>query len=279
MVEQSKIENAGAGAPQSQDGKRVYERSTIEFPYNDLDDAVEIAKTIHSNAGMSCTLDQLAAYLHVAMTGGAFNGRVANAGTFRIAKRSGGMVTLSSIGLRIVDPNTEAEARAEAFLSVPLYSAIHDKYRGYSLPPAAALEREMQALGVAGKQTDKARQAFMRSAKQAGFFAHGEDRLVRPSFGAGPTTKPIEPPPEEKPKEKSRGGGEPPDGLHPFILGLLKSLPKATFDDDGAPLTDWSGPARQKWLQTAANIFDLIYKGEGGIEIRSALAQRSPRPE
>ena len=37
--------------------------------------------------------------------------------------------------------------------------------------------------------------------------------------------------------------------------------------------------ARVKWLQTAANIFDLIYKGEGGIEIKSAVATRSPRPE
>ncbi len=280
MVEQTKIENASAGAPQSQDGKRVYERSTIEFPYNDLDDAVEIAKTIHSNAGMSCTLDQLAAYLHVAMTGGAFNGRVANAGTFRLAKRSGGAVTLGPIGLRIVDPNTEAEARADAFLGVPLYSAIYEKYRGYTLPPPAALEREMQLLGVAAKQTDKARQAFMRSAKQAGFFTHGEDRLVRPSFGAAPTTKPIETPPEEKPKEKPRNNGnEPPDGLHPFIMGLLRSLPKAAFDDDGTPQTEWPASARVKWLQTAANIFDLIYKGEGGIEVRSAMAQRSPRPD
>jgi hypothetical protein len=33
-----------------------------------------------------------------------------------------------------------------------------------------------------------------------------------------------------------------------------------------------------KWLQTAANIFDLMYKGEGGIEVKAAIAQRSPRP-
>jgi hypothetical protein len=32
-----------------------------------------------------------------------------------------------------------------------------------------------------------------------------------------------------------------------------------------------------KWLQTAANIFDLIYEGEGGIKVEPATAQRSPR--
>jgi hypothetical protein len=36
---------------------------------------------------------------------------------------------------------------------------------------------------------------------------------------------------------------------------------------------------RKKWLQTAAHIFDLIYKGDGGgIEIILARADRSPRP-
>jgi hypothetical protein len=51
-----------------------------------------------------------------------------------------------------------------------------------------SLEREMQALGVAPKQTDKA--PFIRSAEQAGFLAHGEDRLVLPAVGALPLTKP-----------------------------------------------------------------------------------------
>jgi len=271
-VEQTKTENGAAGTPQSQDGKRTYERSTIEFPYNDLDDAVGVAKTLHQNAGMSCTLDQLAAYLHVSMTGGAFNGRVSNAGTFRIAKRAGGAVTLTPLGLRIVDPTTEAEARAEAFLSVPLYGAIHEKYKGFTLPPPAAMEREMLALGVAAKQTDKARQAFMRSAKQAGFFIHGEDRLVRPSFSATPTTKPIEPQAGQWTDEKpgGSGGGKPP--LDPLLRGLVDRLPAAD--------TDWSRDDRIKWLQTAANIFDLIYKGDGGgIKIEPAMAHRSPRPE
>jgi hypothetical protein len=34
---------------------------------------------------------------------------------------------------------------------------------------------------------------------------------------------------------------------------------------------------RLKWLQTAANIFDLVYKGEGGITVSLARAERSPR--
>jgi hypothetical protein len=62
------------------------------------------------------------------------------------------------------------------------------------------------------------------------------------------------------------------------IVGLLQTLPRAMFGDTGAPETEWTTQARAKWLQTAANIFDLIYKGDGGIKIEAAMAQRSPRP-
>ena len=64
------------------------------------------------------------------------------------------------------------------------------------LPPPAALERFMGDIGAASKQTGKARQAFIRSARQGGYFAHGEDRHVRPAAAelGGPGTKPIEEP-------------------------------------------------------------------------------------
>jgi hypothetical protein len=41
------------------------------------------------------------------------------------------------------------------------------------------------------------------------------------------------------------------DAADPLIEGLFSKLPE--------PSTEWPLPARQKWLQTAANIFDLMY--------------------
>jgi hypothetical protein len=41
------------------------------------------------------------------------------------------------------------------------------------------------------------------------------------------------------------------EGTDPLIQGLFSKLPE--------PSTEWPLPARQKWLQTAANIFDLMY--------------------
>lgn len=43
--------------------------------------------------------------------------------------------------------------------------------------------------------------------------------------------------------------------LHPFFRGLLETLPE--------PGSEWSGKEREQWLETARNVFALIYKESG----------------
>ncbi len=253
-----KVVNAQAGRKQPEGDAQKRERSKIEFPYGDLDDALSVATAIHTNAGTSATTDQLAAYMKQSATSGAFRTKAATAGVFGLTTNERGTVTLTPLGRRIVDPGQERQARAEAFLAVPLYKAVFDKFRGHTLPPAAALEREMGNLGVSTKQTDKARQAFERSAQQAGFFAHGTDRLVMP---AGTPERTGQGKPEEKPvvdPNKGGGGGGRGGGgeQHPFIQGLLQKLPAAE--------STWDDAERVKWLEAAVKIFDLMYEGGGG---------------
>jgi hypothetical protein len=224
------------------------ERSTIEFPYTDLDNAVEIAKTVHSIGGSGCQKDQLAAKLNQSPTGGGFSQRLASAKTFGLLSSEAGTIALTSLGMQVNDPQTEAVAKAEAFLKVPLYKRLYDTYRNLKLPATLGLEAEIVKLGVASKQKDKARQAFQRSAKQAGFFAFGPDKLVQPTT-TGKTPVPAiaeRVPPSRKPEEEHT------EGMHPFIVGLLKTLPAAD--------TSWPAEGRKKWLQAAENIFGLIYK-------------------
>jgi len=237
------------------DGEEGRERSSIQFPYNDLNSAVEIAKAIHDNAGTECTLDQLAAYLKQSMTSGAFRLRVSTAATFGLTENERGKVRLTPLGRRIADPAQEAGARADAFLAVPLYSRVFEHFKGYTLPGAAAVEKFMRDVGVSSKQTDKARQVFLRSARQANFFEHGEDRLVRPAVPAGPGTPPItETPKQEDGELKKKGGddGLPPD-IDPIIRGLLARLPPSG--------KVWPKDQRKLWLQLLEGSFDLIYKG------------------
>lgn len=157
------------------------EQSTIAFPYYDVDAAMEVAKAVYQRRGLGeCPLDELAAELRVTMSGN-FRVKNSSARLFGFVMKSGvDAIKLTELGSMLVSNGLESEAKAEAFLNVPLYLQIYEKYRGKLLPPTKALEREMIALGVAQKQADKARQIFQRSARAAGYFASGDDRLVRP---------------------------------------------------------------------------------------------------
>jgi hypothetical protein len=197
------------------------QRSTIGFPYTDLEAAVEIAQAIHNHVGAgNCDDDQLAAWTGQSARSSGYRVQLYAARLFGVIETVGGTHKLTALGKKIVDPERQREARADAFLRVPLFKAVFEKYKGGVIPPAAALARDMGELGVAEKMKDRARRTFSSSAEQAGFFEQGKNRLVKPGVANRS---------DEEDQEKS-------------------------------------------------NIFDLIYEGGGGIEIRAATAQRSPRP-
>lgn len=261
-VEQA--ENVIDAADHATDDGSKRQRSTIEFPYGDLDDAVAFAKAIRDVGGHSCGIDQVAGHLHQAPSSGAFRMRLSFPRIFGLTENERGTVRLTELGKRIVESDKEAAARVDAFLHVPLYKAIFEKYKGYTLPPTAALEREMASLGVSTKQTDKARQAFERSAKQAGFTWAGSDRLVMPvlkdsAAGTEPETKPLEPGTagsEHRDPKKGGGGKEPPD-RDELMRMLLRFLP-----DDGL-----DNQQLARWLRAAEINLRMAYNTAGNIKI------------
>ena len=235
-------------------------RSTIKFPYGDLDDAIAVATAIWQNAGEECTRSQLGAYLDQKPTSGAYRLKLATGATFGLIKSAQGKVRLTDLGKEIVDPAKAPRAKVQSFYAVPLYKAIYDRFDGSTLPPIAALNRTLVGMGVSDKQVDAARQAFQRSAKQAGFFGHGSNRLVEPVIRGGKPPSPGVTPKPKDPPPGSGGGGGGGDDLDPFIQGLLSKLP--------ASGTSWGSDDQLKWLQTAATIFGLMYGGDHEIEVR-----------
>lgn len=261
--------NAASTSPPDASSPAKREISSIGFPYGDLDDAVSFAKAIHAVGGQECLIEQLAGYLKVAPTGGAFRARMAHPRTFGLVEYDRGTVKLTDLGLRIVDGTQEDAAKVDAFLTVPLYRAIYERYNGYTLPPPAALEREMAALGVSSKQTDKARQVFDRSAKQAGFYWAGTERLTLPVTKSRPETKPLEQ--LETPIFGNGGGGSGSGGsgselthLDPLLIELLKKIPAVS---DG-----WPEKQRLRWFKTFAMNVSQIYDDDSSpVDLNIAL--------
>lgn len=239
--------------PAAAAGGKKQQRSSIAFPYMDLDEAFTLAGAIHRNVGTGeCSADQLAAWIKQSPTSSAFRLRLSTGRLFGVieAERPDA-IRLSEIGRLIVDTKREREARARAFLSVPLYSAVFEKFKGGVIPPTAALERELVALGVASTLKDRARMVLERSAEQAGFFEHGRDRLVMPGFVAGPADD--KGPKPDAPPEKQFGGGPGGGGgggggaglnLDPLLLALLQKIPSK---EEG-----WPAAKRVRWFRAFA---------------------------
>lgn len=252
------------------------DQSTIQFPYGDQNDGIAVAHGIMKCGGVPCDGDQLAAALGQAPTSGNFRLKIATARIFGLIETVQGKYQLTDLGFAITDKGRERAARVESFLHVPLYKKVYEEFRSKQLPPRTApLEHAFVGFGVAPKQKERARQAFDRSAQQAGFFDHGNrERLVRPvGVNAGATTDDSGDQADnasddsyERPGGSGgRGGGGDGGGgrrgLHPFIEGLLQTLPE--------PGTLWTIEGRAAWLQAAAQNFTLIYKGNGKISVQA----------
>lgn len=177
---------------------------------------------------------------------------------------------LNELGRLVVDNKRDREGRAKAFLNVPLYAAVHDKFKGGVVPPTAALEKELIGLGVASTLSDTARRILERSAEQAGFYEAGRDRLVMPGFTPqdGPSGEAVVEPNGSGGPGGSVGGsgGDGTDslGLDPLLIALLKKIP--------TPDKGWPGPNRVRWFRTFAMNVSQIYDGDGDpVEMKIEL--------
>jgi hypothetical protein len=252
---------------------RSHDASSIGFPYLDLEIGISVARALHDAGGVPLTRDQLAGAMKLAAGSGNFVLRIGTARQFGLIENKDGKYQLTQLGFSIVDTDEKREraARAEAFLAVPLYRRVYDEFRGKPLPPRPlGLEQAFVQFGVAPKQKDKARHAFDRSARQAGFFVHGEDRLVEPIIGGAPASPAERRPSDQSPLSRAITA-QSRKGYHPFIEGLLLALPE--------PHEVWPATERAKWLRAAHDIFELIYKSdaENTSEATHDLVTTKPR--
>jgi hypothetical protein len=242
---------AAATARATDDQKRF--RSEIEFPYADLQSAVELAQTIHEKAGNSCDTDELAVWMNQSATGGTFRSRLNAGRTFGLIETAQGRATLTPLGRESLDNSGgERAARVAAFLNAPLFSAMYEQNKGNQLPPVPALERQIEQLGVSPKQKERARQIFQKSASYAGFIDPASGRFVKPGVPSRDDNARRDDPPDDR----HGGGGGPND---PLIKALIQKMPT-----EGP----WSADERVNWLKLLTMAFQMTYGQEPEIEVK-----------
>jgi hypothetical protein len=115
-----------------------------------------------------------------------------------------------------------------------------------------------------------ARQVFERSAEQAGFFAHGKNRLVMPAIAVTDKVDVGEQAEVEDQSGGNGGGGsgkQPP--IDPIIQVLLARLPKSG--------DAWPEGERKLWLQLLEGSFKLIYKDKAIVPPHIVTGEKPPK--
>lgn len=258
-------ENSMSTASEAEKANR--ERSRIAFVYADLESAVDLCRAIQRNAGASCDVDQLAAWMNQTPRGGTFRARSGAARLFGLIETGQGSVTLATLGRDILDESRSAAARSEAFLRVPLFRAMYDQYKGYALPPQKAIENQMEQLGVPPKQVDRARQTFASSAEYAGYLDSQNGRFVKPATAAPPPPSPETPAQKADPPPPAA----PPPGtidlpLDPLLVALLRLIPQKA--------TKWPKEQRVRWFRTfAMNVSQVYDTPEDAVDLKIELEQ------
>jgi hypothetical protein len=239
MGEQVEGEQEGQADPEGGTGRKR-DRTLIEFPYTDMSRGYDLTDAL-AKAGGKVWIEQtqLAVAMDMSANGGTFRGRLSAARMFGFIETEGGKVRLSDLGLLLLDEGNERSAKVEAFLRVPLYKAMYDSYNGFALPPAAAIERQMQTMGVPPKQAERARQAFAASAQYAGYIA-SNGRFSKPTTALVPV--------REERDGKGGGGGS---------------------DGEGGPPPPPPPPVTEKALEY--KLVDLMSEAAGDAETMSAI--------
>ena len=246
-------------------------RSSVTYPYYDLDLSIEVAKSMHDKGGGTCSPDQLAAFLGYKTTkSGTYQTRTSAARQFGLIRSEGGVITVTDRAHQILSPvmpDDSVNAKAEAFLSVELFKKVFDKFKGMAIPPEIGLKNLLlQNYGFKQDRLVPAIRVLMDSAEQAGFFIISGDRtrLIRPatkSSGTVNTGKAAKVPekqhaesPTDKPRFAGGGGGDGPAGVHSAIIGLLRELP--------SPGSDWPVKQKTRFVKAFQATLDFIYPSD-----------------
>jgi hypothetical protein len=261
------VEPIDGEEPDGADDSKGRQRSTIAFPYTDFDTAASVARAIYENVGhgMCSAASQLSAWMNMSAKSSGFRTQLSAARMFGLIEAENAeSYRLTHLGTKLIDPSQNRAAKSEAFLRVPLFKALYDRYKTGVTPPSAALEREIVSLGVPDKQRARARQVFESSAAQTGFREQGPSRLVMPAVVVLPEAPAV--PETEKGNGTGGGGGGGNGGavgldLDPLLIALLQKIPP-----QGAL---WPSEKRLRWFRTfAMNVSQVYDEDDSPVEMQ-----------
>ena len=194
--------------------------------------------------GRSPSVTQVASAVDQQLNSGAFRNRMAAAAHFGLLTPTRGRVQITDLGMRVLDAEQRPAALVEAWMQVPVFKSLFDRFDGNRLPPSSGIEAELKDLGVPSKNAVVIRRVLMTSAETAGLLNPARDRLVRPTISA-------------------QANIQEPKVVNP---GHVQRRPRST---DAAPMELDFGEAGQ--IELSVDIDWLSLKQEVFVELRATV--------
>ena len=159
--------------------RKVRRRSVFQFPAYGFQMALDIARQVEENGGGTLTEETLAVNLGLSKNSSGFRLKCLAARHFNLLTKQGASVSTTSIAKAILKPTSDEDARRgyqQSFLSIPLFQAVSERYRGQRLPDSQTLrnvlEREFQ---VEPKRVQQAERMLLDSARRTQVLQHLDD--------------------------------------------------------------------------------------------------------
>ena len=188
-------------AEQNPDGtqqkRRV--RSPYLFPAYAIATALQVAEIVENDGGGSLNEATLAMAMSSSAKSSTFRLKTLTGKQFGVIAKSGENLQTTPLGKAILKPTHDAEkaaALAEAFLNIPLFREVTQRYKGQPLPNSGSLRNILEReLGITNKRVPNAERVLMDSARDAGVLrTAGSNTYLAPETDASAGNIEVNPP-------------------------------------------------------------------------------------
>ena len=166
---------------QSKSGSRrkTRQRSVYLFPAYGFTTALDIARRVEESGGGILTEETLAINLGLSAKSSGFRLKSLAARQFQLIGKQGDTLTTSPVAKAIFKPTSNEDALRgyrQSFLSIPLFQAVAERYRGQRLPDSQTLRNVLEReFHVDHSRVQQAERVLLDSARDTHLLKHTGD--------------------------------------------------------------------------------------------------------
>ncbi len=247
---EAELPSATANGEQGSSGsaRKARQRSVYLFPAYDFNTALDIARRVEESGGGTLTEETLAINMGLSAKSSGFRLKSLAARQFQLISKHSNTLATTPVAKAILKPTSkedENRGKREAFLSIPLFQAVSERFSGHPLPDSQTLRNVLEReFSVEHSRVQQAERMLLDSARYAEVLHHSNDGsyiLVSDSIAApADGSRDFVPPPARLTPPHATalydlGGAQPgqplPTNTFTFTMEELERLSREEFEE------------------------------------------------